>query len=178
MKLQKKGFTLVELIVVVVIVGILTGLAISRYRLMTIKSKISEAVVFMKYIQNLANVYYNEHGVLPTQDGTWLYFFDTDPNNTVFVDAEWWRQFHARTLKRLKEMGFDPPIGEQRFWYQFGWGWHGEATLIVYGYAKTTWDWPNFPEDQCDGTLEQVWLACDNDGSVYVWGVPGLETWP
>ncbi|MFP4459046.1 MAG: type II secretion system protein [Candidatus Zixiibacteriota bacterium] len=176
-KLQKKGFTLIELMVIIVIIGVLAGLAINRYRLITMKTKISEAVVFMKYIQNLAHVYYNEKGVLPTQDGTWLYYFDSDPGNTIFGSSSWFEQFHTRTARRLEEMGLEQPSGDTRFWYQFGWGFHGEATLRVWGYAKTKWDWPNFPEEQCDKTLEDVYIVCDNDGQVYIWGVPGIKNY-
>jgi prepilin-type N-terminal cleavage/methylation domain-containing protein len=176
MGLRKNGFTLVELSVVVVIVGILSTLAISRYRTLTVKAKIQEAVLYVKYLQQLEDAYYASYGVLPHQDGTLLWVVDKGLNDNWLGRIPWWRSFMNRTSTRLRQLGVDPPTGgKARFWYYFAWWGGGSATRIIYAYPKTIYDIWSFPQEECDRSLENVTIAIDNDGSVYVWGVPGME---
>ena len=170
---NNKGITIIELMIVVVIIGILTGIGYSRYRLATIKSKISEAVINVKHFQELQDAYYLEHGTLPHQDGTMLYV--TDANSRF--GGSWWDVIDNRTKSRLKELGVDPLSGKSRFWYWFSWWGVGDATKIIYAYPKTNSSWFDFPEEECDESLRNVTIAIDNDGTVYVWGVDGMEWW-
>ncbi|MBD3169191.1 MAG: prepilin-type N-terminal cleavage/methylation domain-containing protein [candidate division Zixibacteria bacterium] len=67
---NKRGFTLVELMIVVVIVGILAALAIGRYLTATTKVKQSEAKGILKQIYTLERAYFQEYGHYWPSDGS------------------------------------------------------------------------------------------------------------
>jgi len=58
---SQKGFTLIELMIVVVIIGILAALAIPRFMRATTKSKQSEAKQILKQIYTMQHAYRQEH---------------------------------------------------------------------------------------------------------------------
>jgi prepilin-type N-terminal cleavage/methylation domain-containing protein len=60
---NRKGFTLIELMIVVVIIGILAALAIPRFMQATTKSKQSEAKQILKQIYTMERAYRQEEGV-------------------------------------------------------------------------------------------------------------------
>jgi len=62
---NRKGFTLIELMIVVVIIGILAALAIPRFMAASKKAKISEAKGVLKQIYVAAEAYYQETGGYP-----------------------------------------------------------------------------------------------------------------
>ena len=59
---NQRGFTLVELMIVVIIVGILAAVAIPMYQGATERAKASEAVAALGTIRGAMRVYYAEHG--------------------------------------------------------------------------------------------------------------------
>lgn len=59
---NQKGFTLVEIMMVVIIIGILAVLAIPRYEKYTIESKLAEVAVAVGEIKTGMEKYYNSHG--------------------------------------------------------------------------------------------------------------------
>ena len=63
---NSKGFTLIELMIVVVIIGILAALAIPRFMRATTKSKQSEVKSVLKQIHVLERAYFQEHDVYST----------------------------------------------------------------------------------------------------------------
>jgi len=59
---NQKGFTLVEIMMVVIIIGILAVLAIPRYQKYLLESKLSEVQIAAGEIKQGMEKYYNSHG--------------------------------------------------------------------------------------------------------------------
>jgi len=58
---MKKGFTLVELLIVVIIIGILVTLALPQYQKIANRAKWAEAVELASSIKSAQNLYRTEH---------------------------------------------------------------------------------------------------------------------
>ncbi len=64
MKAQK-GFTLIELMIVVAIIGILAAIAIPQYQDYTARAQATEALNLMDGVKTQAIEYYSDHGAWP-----------------------------------------------------------------------------------------------------------------
>jgi type IV pilus assembly protein PilE len=74
------GFTLTELLVVLVIIGILVGLTVPKYMNTTTRAKATEAKLMLKEVYNLQKAYYLENDAYaPTLDATG---FEQEPLKT------------------------------------------------------------------------------------------------
>ena len=67
----KKGFTLIELMIVVAIVGILAAIAIPAYLDYTVKTKITEVTTAMDALAQAASEYHASAGYFPPATGAY-----------------------------------------------------------------------------------------------------------
>lgn len=80
---MQQGFTLIELMIVVAIIGILAAIAIPQYQDYTVRSRVSEAVTFNRNAINAAVEFANSNGVWP--DAT--QFTPAPPTSTQNISA-------------------------------------------------------------------------------------------
>ncbi len=66
MKRVQQGFTLIELMIVVAIIGILAAVAIPQYQDYVVRSKLAAAAASVASIQTASAEYYQSNGTFPT----------------------------------------------------------------------------------------------------------------
>jgi type IV pilus assembly protein PilA len=66
---NQRGFTLVELLIVVAIIGILASIAVPAYRDYTIRARVSESANLFNVIKTETKIYYSENALLPDSIG-------------------------------------------------------------------------------------------------------------
>jgi prepilin-type N-terminal cleavage/methylation domain-containing protein len=128
---MKKGFTLIELMIVVVIIGLLAALAIPRFMRAAKKSKITERKLIVKAIWQAAMQYYESNGFYPTDHQ----FNEASTKNTDWV--------------AFPELIVNRPSGYPRFSYymlsepsggSFEGIFHYKWVAYAYAYAPDSWD--------------------------------------
>jgi len=70
MKKAQQGFTLIELMIVVAIIGILAAVAIPAYQDYTIRAKITEAMSIASQAKTAVSEYYISQGSMPADQAT------------------------------------------------------------------------------------------------------------
>ena len=80
MKKVQQGFTLIELMIVIAIIGILAAIALPAYQDYTTRSKVSELLVAADACKNSVVEYYQSLGALPA---------DTDASGCATQDTQY-----------------------------------------------------------------------------------------
>jgi general secretion pathway protein G len=101
-KVTQKGFTIVELLIVIVVIGILAALVITTYNGIQQKGRNTERTTDLKAIQGQLEAYYAQNGMYPAvaSDGTGL---GTDSAKNV--------QFIGSSMKGLDKEALRDPKG-------------------------------------------------------------------
>lgn len=71
MNRMQKGFTLIELMIVVAIIGILAAVAIPQYQDYTVKAKLSKVQSTLAPVKTALALFFQENGIFPTAADAW-----------------------------------------------------------------------------------------------------------
>jgi type II secretion system protein G len=82
MLMHKKGFTLLEILIVTIIIGILATIALPRYTATLEKARSAEAVINIGAIRVALDRYWYQNGSLPEDDNFIVLDID-NPNNVI-----------------------------------------------------------------------------------------------
>ena len=68
--MKNKGFTIIELMIAVAIIGVLAAIAIPAYQNYIIRAKVSESLTFASQAKSAVAEYYQSQGTLPADSPT------------------------------------------------------------------------------------------------------------
>ena len=144
MRRMQQGFTLIELMIVVAIIGILAAIAVPAYQDYTIRAKASEAVIAASPAKTAVSEFYQSQSSMPANANA--AGFETNINSKYVRSVTYTRggASVATITVTIKTLGGDANGGEQ-------------LALVGRGFAASV-DWDCVP---VAGSLETKYLPAD-----------------
>lgn len=137
-----RGFTLIELMVVVAIVGILSSIAIPSFARLQLRARAAERAVIMTTVKRAIDEYFAREGRFPYDSGgiTWLLLTTDEPNTTPGPAKRPWRVTSASSLDHwpLLAMTVDGGVYYSYGGYAYQQG--DTRTYILYAYGDLDGD--------------------------------------
>ena len=93
---MKKGFTLLELLIVIIIIGVLAVIALTQYRNLSERARLGEAKSVIGAIRTAERIYHEDHSVFAS-DPVDLGAYINVPPSTVCANTHWFRYTLAAT---------------------------------------------------------------------------------
>lgn len=89
--MQNRSFTLIELLIVVLIIGILVTIAMTAYQKMVEKARYTEAKAVLSSVAKVNLLYFHEHGDFAGPEDSIVYDNDSHELNIEFpTDSKYW----------------------------------------------------------------------------------------
>lgn len=82
-----RGFSLIEMLIVVSITAILAAISIAQYRNYMLRAKVGQAMVIFRNISDKAKLFYDTHGVFPNLQQVDLYHDPLDPTQSPIASS-------------------------------------------------------------------------------------------
>lgn len=92
----KKGFTLAEMLVVVLILGILAGIALPQYKIAVEKSRAQQAIITIESVANAQELYYFYNGKYTTE------FSDLDIEVEENIQGWTFELYNTSAMKKVQ----------------------------------------------------------------------------
>ena len=141
--MKQQGFTLIELMIVIAIIGILAVIAVPQYLTYTTKTKVAEAYYMALGMKPAINMFYQAHERLPENDDELLQAgFPCVRGNKFECAGEYFNSHYARKRggprigifarphsnaipglgNSQKEIGYYKDVGNRPKWFCNDWG--------------------------------------------------------
>ncbi|MDP3730142.1 MAG: prepilin-type N-terminal cleavage/methylation domain-containing protein [Candidatus Omnitrophota bacterium] len=150
--MRKTGFTLVELLIVIIIIGILAAVSMPMMRSMKTRAIASEAIAGIGAIRTGVKAYYAEYGSYP-RHSVWI------KDDDLF----------------MQQLGFQHGdlngayFSEDCYWYSDLDSPGGEIVCVTWLYQNEA------PREDETASIGNGWIRMHFDGTITQNGIPGLE---
>lgn len=162
----QRGFTLIELMVAVAIIGILSSIAIPSFSRMQLRARAAERVMLMGAIHRAMDEYWVRDGRFPYDDGagyTLLYLMYDQPNTTPTTAKRPWRTTALNSLDHwnLLSLGVEGGVYYSYGGYAYKLG--RNRVYVIYAYG-------DLDGDRAQNRWEKQWIWVDGTRQTYAGG--------